>query len=133
LSKIRRIRYFAGDQAPIASASANPTSGPSPLTVNFSSAGSSDPEGQPLTYSWSKFPPPGSTNPGATNCGTFTENNPEPDQAWWSHPNEAQNGNPGCSHTAQEHPGHISVVVTDPLGAQAEYTDVHGSANFSWP
>ena len=26
--------------------------GPSPLTVNFSSAGSSDPEGQPLTYEW---------------------------------------------------------------------------------
>ena len=28
-----------------------PTSGPPPLDVNFSSAGSSDPEGQPLTYS----------------------------------------------------------------------------------
>ena len=28
------------------------TQGPTPLTVNFSSAGSSDPEGQPLTYSW---------------------------------------------------------------------------------
>ena len=29
-----------------------PDCGPTPLTVNFSSAGSSDPEGQPLTYSW---------------------------------------------------------------------------------
>ena len=33
-------------------ASANPTQGPTPLVVNFSSAGSSDPEGKPLTYSW---------------------------------------------------------------------------------
>jgi PKD repeat protein len=40
------------NQPPIASASANPTSGSAPLTVNFSSAGSSDPEGQPLTYNW---------------------------------------------------------------------------------
>ena len=36
----------------MAVASASPTQGPTPLTVNFSSAGSSDPEGQPLTYSW---------------------------------------------------------------------------------
>ena len=52
VSKIRRIRFISGNRAPTASASANPTSGPSPLTVNFSSAGSSDPEGQPLTYQW---------------------------------------------------------------------------------
>ena len=36
----------------IANASANVTTGPAPLTVNFSSAGSVDPEGQALTYSW---------------------------------------------------------------------------------
>ena len=33
-------------------ASANPTSGTRPLAVSFSSAGSNDPEGQPITYSW---------------------------------------------------------------------------------
>ena len=52
VSKIRRIRYSSGNQAPIAVGSANPTAGPAPLAVSFSSAGSSDPEGQTLTYAW---------------------------------------------------------------------------------
>ena len=53
VSKIRRIRYVQSNQAPIAVASANPTSGPTPLTVAFSSAGSLDPEGLPITsYLW---------------------------------------------------------------------------------
>ena len=49
---IRRIRYVLSNQPPTAVASANPTSGQAPLTVAFSSAGSADPEGSPLTYSW---------------------------------------------------------------------------------
>jgi glucose/arabinose dehydrogenase/chitodextrinase len=52
VSKLRRIRYVQSNQAPVATAGANPTSGPTPLTVAFSSAGSSDPEGAPLTYAW---------------------------------------------------------------------------------
>ena len=52
VSKIRRIRYLQSNQAPVALVSANPTSGPAPLEVTFSSAGSNDPEGQPITYSW---------------------------------------------------------------------------------
>lgn len=40
------------NQPPVAAASANPVSGSAPLTVAFSSAGSSDPEGAALTYSW---------------------------------------------------------------------------------
>jgi PKD repeat protein len=31
---------------------ANPTAGTVPLTVQFSGAGSSDPDGDPLAYSW---------------------------------------------------------------------------------
>ena len=52
VSKIRRISYTSSNQAPVVHASASPTSGPTPLHVDFSSAHSSDPEGQPLTYSW---------------------------------------------------------------------------------
>ncbi len=39
-------------QPPVALASATPTSGTAPLTVNFSSAGSYDPDGSAITYSW---------------------------------------------------------------------------------
>jgi glucose/arabinose dehydrogenase/chitodextrinase len=52
VSKIRRIRYVQSNQPPVAVSSADTSAGPAPLTVNFSSAGSSDPEGSPLTYSW---------------------------------------------------------------------------------
>ena len=50
--KLRRIRYVQSNLPPVANTSADKTSGQTPLTVNFSSAGSSDPEGQPLSYSW---------------------------------------------------------------------------------
>jgi glucose/arabinose dehydrogenase/chitodextrinase len=52
VSKIRRIRYTQSNLPPTAISSANLVQGPVPLTVNFSSAGSTDPEGQPLTYQW---------------------------------------------------------------------------------
>ncbi|WP_322786261.1 ThuA domain-containing protein [Catelliglobosispora koreensis] len=51
-SGVYRIDYIAGDRAPIAVASGTPTSGPSPLTVQFSSEGSRDPDGQEITFSW---------------------------------------------------------------------------------
>jgi glucose/arabinose dehydrogenase len=51
--QVKRIRYTGtANRPPVAVASASPTSGYSPLNVNFSSAGTSDPDGDTLTYSW---------------------------------------------------------------------------------
>ncbi|MFI7386331.1 carbohydrate-binding protein [Streptomyces sp. NPDC049813] len=48
-----RIEYLAGsNRNPIAKAAADKVSGAVPLTVAFSSAGSSDPEGKALSYAW---------------------------------------------------------------------------------
>jgi glucose/arabinose dehydrogenase len=49
---IHRISYGV-NQPPVASATATPTNGPTPLTVQFDGSGSSDPTpGESLTYSW---------------------------------------------------------------------------------
>ncbi|OLF14999.1 PQQ-dependent sugar dehydrogenase [Actinophytocola xanthii] len=62
----------AGNQAPTARASADRTSGISPLTVAFSSAGSTDPEGGALTYLWNFGD--GSTSTSANPTHTYTGN-----------------------------------------------------------
>ena len=49
---IHRISYSITNQPPVAVDSATPQSGQPPLEVSFSSAGSYDPEGATLTYSW---------------------------------------------------------------------------------
>lgn len=49
---LKKIGYTLGNRQPLAVIGATPTSGFSPLTINFSSAGSSDPDGNPLTYLW---------------------------------------------------------------------------------
>ncbi len=48
---IRKIAY-TGNRTPVAAASANVYFGPSPIEVQFSSAGSGDPDGQAVTYAW---------------------------------------------------------------------------------
>jgi glucose/arabinose dehydrogenase len=50
---IRRIRYNSGNSPPNAVISANPSSGPLPLTVQFDGSGSSDPDpGTTLSFAW---------------------------------------------------------------------------------
>lgn len=50
---VHRIRYVGdGNRSPSAVAEADVTYGPAPLTVNFTAAASSDPDGDPLTFTW---------------------------------------------------------------------------------
>jgi glucose/arabinose dehydrogenase len=49
---VRRITYAGGNLPPNPVASASPESGPAPLAVGFTGSGSSDPEGDSLTYDW---------------------------------------------------------------------------------
>jgi PKD repeat protein len=52
-SALYRYDYVGGgNRAPTAVAAASRLSGSAPLAVTFSSAGSSDPDGDPITYSW---------------------------------------------------------------------------------
>ncbi|MBG6134122.1 glucose/arabinose dehydrogenase [Longispora fulva] len=73
-SALYRIEYIGAtaNRAPIAVASADKTSGTGPLAVTFSSAGSSDPEGGALTYSWAFGD--GGTSTAASPAHTYTAN-----------------------------------------------------------
>ena len=62
---VRRVRYQpGGNQPPVAMAAASVRFGPAPLTVQFSSAGSRDPENAPLTFQWNF----GDGTPASTNA-----------------------------------------------------------------
>src|SRR6185436_1803054 len=51
--EVRRIAYVgAANRAPTARMTAMPTSGPAPLAVSFDGRGSTDPDGDTLSYSW---------------------------------------------------------------------------------
>jgi glucose/arabinose dehydrogenase/PKD repeat protein len=68
---IRRIEYSAANQPPTAVAEANRTYGPTPLTVNFDGSGSTDPDGDALSYEWD-FTSDGTTDAtGATASHTY--------------------------------------------------------------
>ncbi|GGN75795.1 hypothetical protein GCM10010112_47380 [Actinoplanes lobatus] len=50
--RLYRVTYSLGNHSPTANATSDVDKGLNPLTVNFSSAGSSDPDGDELTYAW---------------------------------------------------------------------------------
>lgn len=50
--RMYQVTYSTGNHYPIPQSSASVTKGVEPLTVNFSSQGSTDPDNDPLTYKW---------------------------------------------------------------------------------
>ncbi|WP_200942816.1 PQQ-dependent sugar dehydrogenase [Cellulomonas sp. Root485] len=73
-SALYRFDYVGSgnNRAPTAAASATPTSGTAPLTVSFSSAGSNDPDGGTLSYSWAFGD--GTTSTAANPTKTYSAN-----------------------------------------------------------
>ncbi|HEX8911570.1 MAG TPA: PQQ-dependent sugar dehydrogenase, partial [Humisphaera sp.] len=70
---VYKINYVgAVNRAPAAVATATPTSGLAPLAVSFNGSGSSDPDGDPLTYAWDFGD--GTTGTGKTVSHTYTAN-----------------------------------------------------------
>ena len=63
---IRRVRFITGNLPPVAQVAAQPLAGSPPLGVNFSSSGSFDPEGQPLSYAWDFGDGTGAAEPNPT-------------------------------------------------------------------
>lgn len=64
------VNPVPGNNPPVAVAGGTPNSGQAPLTVNFSGAGSSDPDADPLTYSWAFGD--GANGSGATTSHQYT-------------------------------------------------------------
>ncbi|WBB62076.1 PQQ-dependent sugar dehydrogenase [Streptomyces sp. WMMC500] len=71
-SALYRIENMTGGASPVAEAGADKTSGQAPLAVQFSSEGTTDPDGTELTYSWDFGD--GATSDQADPAHTYTEN-----------------------------------------------------------
>ena len=63
---IRRVRFITGNLPPVTQVAAQPLAGSPPLGVNFSSSGSFDPEGLPLSYAWDFGDGTGAAEPNPT-------------------------------------------------------------------
>lgn len=74
-NQIRRI-CFGGNPPPVAAANADKNYGASPLTVQFSSAGSFDPLGEPVQFSWDFGDGAVSTDPNPSHTYSATGNAP---------------------------------------------------------
>ncbi|SDY89919.1 PKD domain-containing protein [Micromonospora pattaloongensis] len=73
-AQLSRIDFVRGNRTPIPKISANPGSGAAPLTVSFSSVGTTDPDGDSLSYAWD-FDADGKVDSRKANpTFTYTEN-----------------------------------------------------------
>jgi glucose/arabinose dehydrogenase len=70
---VYKIQFANANRTPIAAVSGRPTSGIAPLKVRFDGSGSSDPDGDPLSYTWDFGDESPATN-GVTASHTYTKN-----------------------------------------------------------
>ncbi len=97
--ELRKISYSAANRPPVANISANPTLGAAPLLVHFSSANSTDPDNDPLTYLWD------------FGDGQFTTNT-NPDHTYTSNGSYTVTLTVTDSHNASANT-HITIAVGD--------------------
>ncbi|HVP05113.1 MAG TPA: S8 family serine peptidase [Dehalococcoidia bacterium] len=71
--ELRQLHSTTGNRNPTAIATATPTNGHAPLAVQFNGSGSTDPDNDPLTYSWNFGD--GGTSTQANPSHTYTTNN----------------------------------------------------------
>lgn len=74
-AQVRKVTYTPSNSPPVAVIDADITYGPGPLTVQFSGDGSSDPDQDPLTYTWDFGD--GSVSSAMNPQHTFTPETPE--------------------------------------------------------
>jgi glucose/arabinose dehydrogenase len=70
---VYKIQFANANRTPIAAVSARPTSGIAPLKVSFDGSGSSDPDGDSVSYTWS-FGDESPPTKGVTASHTYTTN-----------------------------------------------------------
>lgn len=113
-SGLYRIDYVRGGRAPVAKASASPTNGLAPLTVQFSSAGSLDPDpGDIISYAWD-----------FDSNGTVDSTAPNPSRVY------STNGNYTAKLTVSDNTGKSAFVnVPITVGNRAPTVTITGPPN----
>lgn len=119
------------DRGPVILSFTVETPGGCNTCTRYTALASDAEDGGNLIYAWFKEPPP-MGDPGQTDCGYyyFTSEMQPRTQAIWDHPNAPKTGVPTpCPHgkSAIEHPGYITVIVTDSDGEQDECTYPYGT------
>ncbi len=114
---LHKIAPSGGNRAPVVQASADPTAGLPPLSVDFSSAGTYDPDGDPLSYLW-EF------GDGATST------DPNPSHEYTSAPSASPPSDTVGHWTFDEPPG--STTAADSSGNGNHGTLVDMDAQTAW-
>jgi glucose/arabinose dehydrogenase len=141
---IQRIFFPHENSPPVAHATANPSNGAAPLEVALDASGSSDPDGDALTYAWDldgdgqfddatgasvsqTYPEPGTYHPAVRVS--------DPDGASDTDSVTVEAGNTAPSAQIEAPPGSLTWAVGDPIQFSGSATDAQESvpaSGYSW-